>query len=80
MAQQRRKKGEGNVSYREDRNVWVARLSWRDPETKKLVSKRRFGKDKAHAERLLEDLIRERSGAEVDQPDPRRERGRFALR
>jgi integrase len=63
-----RKKGEGNISYREDRNVWVARLSWRDPETKKLVSKRRFGKDRAHAERLLEELIREHRGADVDQP------------
>jgi integrase len=63
-----RKKGEGNISYREDRNVWVARLSWRDPETKKLVSKRRFGKDKAHAERLLEELIQEHRGEVSDSP------------
>ena len=47
MAQKRRSKGEGNIFFREDRNVWVARLSWRDPETKKLVSRKRFGKDKA---------------------------------
>jgi integrase len=68
MAQKNiRKKGEGSIYYLEDRNVWVARLSWRDPETKKLVSKRRFGRDKAHAERLLEDLIRERRG-DVGQP------------
>jgi hypothetical protein len=60
MAQKKiRKKGEGSIYYLEDRNVWVARLSWRDPETKKLVSKRRFGRDKAHAERLLGELIRD---------------------
>lgn len=68
MAQKRRSKGEGNIFYREDRNTWVARLSWRDPETGKLVSRKRFGKDKAHAERLLEDLIREHKGADLDQP------------
>ena len=67
-AHKRRSKGEGNIFYREDRNTWLARLSWRDPETGKLVSKKSFGKDKAHAERLLEDLIREDKGEVSDQP------------
>jgi integrase len=63
MAQQ-----QGYVGQRKRDGRWFARLTWKDETTGKRIDRTKFGRDKAHAERLLQQLIAEASGQAIESP------------
>ncbi len=58
----------GYVGQRKRDGKWFARLTWTDETTGKRIDRTKFGRDKAHAERLLSQLIAESNGEALESP------------
>jgi hypothetical protein len=58
----------GYVGQRKRDGKWFARLTWTDETTGKRIDRTKFGRDKAHAERLLSALIAESNGEALESP------------
>jgi integrase len=58
----------GYVGQRKRDGKWFARLTWTDETTGKRIDRTKFGRDRAHAERLLTALIAESNGEALESP------------
>jgi|RhiMethySRZTD1v2_1073278.scaffolds.fasta_scaffold1436188_1 hypothetical protein len=58
----------GYVGQRKRDGKWFARLTWTEETTGKRIDRTKLGRDKAHAERLLSQLIAESNGEALESP------------
>lgn len=73
-----RGKGGGSTYYDATKSKWVAELKWVDPATGKLLKAKRYANSRREAEKLLAELVDQKSKGLLAEPSKQSTR-EFAL-